>query len=190
MRMLYRNIQNFSRGKTYVFIEVVQGMCDKLSSGFKRVLLFQAHKKCELKSYTCLLFFTFGLHTSWSNTFCFQFCLGTHMEGQDKLECKGSIEKLLKNCNRFYPENCLFLTKSLFFFFVHFTDLVSYSKCVWRLFGDTFFLLPYFMWNLHGIPWHPKIRTFITLHKEMYLNFMFLHYNTILFLRAHSLNLS
>ena len=49
MRMLYRNIHNFSRGKTYVFIEVVQGMCDKLSSGFKRVLLFQAHKKCELK---------------------------------------------------------------------------------------------------------------------------------------------
>ena len=58
MRMLYRNIHNFSRGKTYVFIEVVQGMRDKLSSGFKRVLLFQAHKKCELKSYTCLLFFT------------------------------------------------------------------------------------------------------------------------------------
>ena len=49
MRMLYRNIQKFSRGKTYVLIEVVQGMCDKLSSGFKRVLLFQAHKKCELK---------------------------------------------------------------------------------------------------------------------------------------------
>ena len=49
MRMLYRNIQKFSWGKTYVFIEVVQGMCDKLSSGFKRVLLFQAHKKCELK---------------------------------------------------------------------------------------------------------------------------------------------
>ena len=68
------------------------------------------------ESYTCLLFFTFGLHTSWSNTFCFQFCLGTHMEGQDKLECKGSIEKLLKNCNRFYPENCLPYKKPLFLF--------------------------------------------------------------------------
>ena len=86
---------------------------------------------------------------------------------------EGYTEKLLKDCNKFYLENCLFLTKGSFFFLYTLRILLAIPNAFGVYLVTLFFLLPYFMWNLHGIPWHPKIRTFITLHKEMYPNSCF-----------------